>query len=304
MKIDILEMLNLQIVLFILMLVGFISIKKNIISSSSRKSFSDLLINFVLPCNIIASFMSQKFTADMLVKSVTILLVSFGVQILNIIMSKFLYRGIEHDKQMVLRYATICSNATFIGLPIIGGIYGDEGILYTSIALLPLRISMWSAGLALFTVTSRKDTIKTLVTHPCIIAVFIGFAIMILNIPLPVFLSKSIISLSNCNTFLSMLVIGMILGEIDFKTVFSKLVIYYAFVRLALMPIIIYIILTVLGIDSVVRGVATLMAAMPAGSTTAILASKYDCDAQFASKVIFVSTLISMASIPLFGFIL
>lgn len=301
--VDLGTMLNLQLMLFLLMIVGIFIRNKGIVTEESRKSLSDLLINIILPCNIIASF-NQAMSSEMLIKSAEVLAISFGVQLVSIFFSTILYRSVPHDKQMVLRYGTICSNASFIGLPVINGVYGAEGVLYASIALLPLRIFMWSAGLSLFTKTDRKTMFKTLITHPCIVSVFIGFAIMITGIKLPEFLDKTIVSLSSCNTAVSMLVIGTILAEINVKTVVNKTVLYYAAIRLVFLPLIIFSILRIFHIDSLLTGVVVLMTGMPAGSTTGILAAKYNCDAQFASKCIFISTLLSLITIPILGIIL
>lgn len=54
------------------------------------------------------------------------------------------------------------------------GVLGSEGLLYASVALIPIRLFMWSAGLALFTATDRKSVVKKLLTHPCMVAVYIG----------------------------------------------------------------------------------------------------------------------------------
>lgn len=56
---------------------------------------------------------------------------------------------------------------------------GSEGLLYASVALIPIRLFMWSAGLALFTATDRKSVVKKLLTHPCMVAVYIGLVPMI-----------------------------------------------------------------------------------------------------------------------------
>ena len=111
---------------------------------------------------------------------------------------------------MVLRYATICSNAGFMGNPVVVGIYGSQGLLYASVYLIPLRIFMWSAGLSCFTVASPKDIVKKLVHHPCIIAVVIGMALMPFPDVVPSFLLQTMQSCSKCVLPVSMIVIGSI----------------------------------------------------------------------------------------------
>lgn len=300
------SMINLQLMLFALIAIGIFVRRKNIITASSRKNLTDLFIDIILPCNIINSF-EIGLTRSIIVKCITILIVAFAMQVLYWILSKTLFIKTPHDKKIVLEYATICSNAGFMGNPIVLAVFGSEGFLYASIALIPLRIFMWSAGLSLFTKTSTKNVIKNLLLHPCIIAVYIGSAIMLTGVKLPLFLDNTIKSVGNCNTAISMIVIGTILAEInvkEIKTFFSKLLMYYSAIRLVVIPLLVFAILKIAHMDAMVIGVTVLLAAMPAGSTTAILAEKYGADSLFASKCIFISTLFSLFTIPLIRLIL
>ena len=186
-----------------------------------------------------------------------------------------------------------------MGSPLVQGIYGSQGLLYASIYLIPQRIVMWSSGIACFSEATKKDVVKKVLTHPCIIAVFIGIFFMVTQISLPTFLDKSLSAISSCNTFLPMIVIGGILAEIDFKSVFSKLTIYYSFLRLIAIPLVVLAVCALLHLPSLVCAVATVLAGMPAGTTTAVLAEKYDGDSPLAVKLIFLSTVLSMLTIPL-----
>lgn len=295
--------LNLQLTLFALTAVGMFAWKKGIITEKSRTSITNLLINIILPCNIIASF-KIEMTWSIFQSTLIVLAMSFASQFFYQFLNRFLYSSVEDRKKVVLKYATICSNAAFIGLPVIGGIYGPEGALYTSIALIPQRIFMWSAGLSLFTKTDRKTIILNLLKHPCVNAIWIGFALMFIHWNIPEFVDKTISSLGNCTTAVSMIVIGCILGEVDFRTVLNKLILYYSALRLVVIPLAILAVLKLFYLPVLLIAVIVLMAAMPAGSTTAILASKYDGDAEFASKTVVASTLMSMVTIPLMALLL
>ena len=293
-------MASLQLQLFGLMLIGVYARKRGIISAEGRKTLSDLLIGVILPCNIVISF-DLELTSALLAAAGKVLVISFAAQVFYLLCSKVLFLRIPHAQQMVLRYATICSNAGFLGLPIVGSIYGAEGTLYVSIALIPLRVFMWSSGLSLFTKTDAKSTVKLLLTHPCIIAVFVGFAVLFAPFDLPDFLRATIVSVSNCTTAVSMIIIGGILAEISPRTVVTKSVLYFSFIRLAFIPGVVLIALRLLHVEPLLIGVSVLLSAMPAGSTTAILAAKYGGDAEFASRAIFVSTILSLITIPIFA---
>lgn len=297
-------MLTLQLQLFVYVLAGFLLARLGTISPQGRKSLSDLLINFILPCNIICSFQIEM-TAQVLASCGLILIVASAVQLFYLLVSRVIYRGAPPERLACLRYATVCSNAGFLGLPIIGGVFGAMGTLLTSVGLIPQRVVMWSAGLSLFTKTDGKSVLRKLATHPCIVAVYIGFVLMLLGNPeLPVFLQRALSSASGCVTCMSMLVIGSILAGAEHIDVKDGMMWWYTLARLVLIPLAVYAVLSLLGVDSTVRGVMVLMSGMPAGSTTAILAARYDGDAAYASCLVFVSTLLSLVTLPLLCLIL
>lgn len=291
-------MLNLQLSLFAIMLVGFFCRKKGLIDPKTRGVLSDLLINIILPSNIISSFDIE--VTDKLLKSAgMVFAIYMGVQFFSYLVSLVAYRKVPMDQQVILRHGTITSNAGFLGNPITYGVFGAEGLLYASIALIPVRIFLWSAGLSLYTKTDSKSVVKNLMTHPCVVSVFIGFALMFAPFELPNFVTRTINSIGGCTTAISMMVIGAILADINLKNIPIKLLSYYSFIRLIFIPAVVFIVLSVFKVEPLLTGVCTLLSGMPAASMTAILAAKYDGNSEFGSQVVFFSTMLSMVTIPL-----
>lgn len=179
------------------------------------------------------------------------------------------------------------------------------GLTLASIYLIPQRIMMWSEGVSVFTeAPTKKEMLKKIFTHPCIIACEIGIVLMLTGWRPPHFLEETITSVSNCNTAMSMLVIGMILADADPKTIIDKDVLFYTFIRLLIIPFCVFIPCWLLHTDSLVMGVSVILAAMPAGATTTILASKYDCEEEFSVKLVVFSTAASLITTPLWNMIL
>lgn len=198
-----------------------------------------------------------------------------------------------------MHYGLICSNSSFIGMLVTENIYGSIGVVYVSMFQLPIRVTMWTSGFALFTKVDRKSAVKTILLHPCIISMTIGFFIMVFSPPpMPEFLMTTVNYISRCTITVSMIIIGCILSECTLKEILDKSTLYFSIIRLIVFPLVILIVLKLFNIDEVLRGIAVIMLGMPAGSTTAILADKYDGDGHYASKIIFVSTLLSMITIP------
>ena len=115
--VDLSSLLNLQVTIFGLIMAGYVLTKLNVLSADARKPLSNLLINFILPCNIITSFLIE-FHQKILLDCFAILIVSTCIQIFSIISSKYFYPKTDEKKLPVLRYATIVSNAGYMGNPI------------------------------------------------------------------------------------------------------------------------------------------------------------------------------------------
>ncbi len=300
------EIINLQLEIFIIVASGFYFAKKGMVSKETRRQLTDIMIFWILPCTIVKSF-SMEMTIDILKDTALILFISFIIQISYNVINRFLYNKFPHNQAIVMKYATIVSNAGFMGMPIVSSVYGTTGLLYCSIALIPLRIFMWTSGLSLFTTTNKKDAMKTVLTHPCIIAVYVGIvfmAILSMGYQIPSFLSTTISAIGGCNTAISMFIIGAILSDVEWGNVFNKVVLYFSAIRLIIIPLMTLLILKLCHVDPLVIGVSVLLTAMPAGSTAAMLAQKYDQDVLFASQLVFVTTLLSLVTLPMISFII
>jgi len=259
---------------------------------------TNIIIYVVLPCNVFSSF-HKGLTPETLRQCVIVLVAAFGLQVFYIILNKILYIKFKPEQRIVVQYATIVNNAGFMGLPVIESVYGDIGLLYGAIVLIPIRIFMWTAGLSLFTKAEKWKSVKTVATHPCIWAVILGFVYAFSSFELPTFLSGTILMIGNNTTVLTMFVVGSILSEVSPKEILDKGCLYYSFFRLLIIPAITFGVLTLLRVDTFTTGVVTLSSAMPAATTTAMLAEKYGKDSPFASKLIFISTILSMVTLPI-----
>ena len=293
------NMFNMQGMLFLLMIIGAVLTWKRIITADGQKLLTDLVMDVTLPASIIKSF-QMELSRELLESCLEIFLVAIAIQVGTFLLSALLYRGISDEKhRKVLQYATICSNAGVLGNPIAEGVFGSMGLLYASIYLIPQRTFMWSAGLTYFTrCPSKKELARKVLTHPCIIAVAFGMVLLITGTTLPGFLGSTVNSIAGANTAVSMMLIGSFLVGVNVKSMFQKTFYYYSFVRLFLIPFLVFVPCRLLGLDSMVTGVSTILAAMPAASSTAILAAKYECDEVFASKCVVFTTVLSMVTIP------
>lgn len=302
------QMIELQIEIVLLIAIGYILRKTGMLSLSTRKQLTSIVLSVVLPASIIASF-QIGMTAEIFRSCWYVLLISLLVQLAASILNRFVWKGKGTKAQKTcLKYGLIASNAGFMGMPIAQAVYGEVGLLYASIFLIPMRVAMWSSGLSMFAPgVTPKETAKKVLSHPCIIAIEIGIMLMILEFfgfQLPSVLNRTLSAVASCNTALSMFVIGAILADVPFKALFDKLALYYSSLRLILMPLLVLAALHFTGLNLTVQGVCVLETAMPAASTTVMLAQNYNGDTEFASRLVFVSTVFSLITLPLFTWIL
>lgn len=292
------NLMTMQNTMLVLILTGVVLGKQKVISTEFRKALTDFIMNFILPCNIVKSFLLE-FDMGILWDCLAVMLVSGATQGLTILLGNLLFSRVEERKRPCIVYATQVSNAGFLGSPIVEGLYGVQGLLYASVYLIPQRIMMWSVGVACYSGTRGKGVVKRVMTHPCIIAVVIGLVLMLTQARLPAWLGKPLEMAGGCNTALSLIVIGAVLAEVEPKSMFRKEALFYCLVRLVLIPLIVLGGGMLIGLDDLVLKTSVVLAGMPAAVTTAMLAGQYGADEKFAVSLVFLSTVASMATIPL-----
>lgn len=85
---------------------------------------------------------------------------------------------------------------------------------------------------------------------------------------------------------------------------FSKEVYYYTFIRLFLIPVIVLAGCRLFRIDSLITAVCVILSAMPAASTSVVLAVKYGKDDRLATKIVVFSTVVSLITLPIWCYFL
>lgn len=291
--------INQVIVLFLIMIIGGIAKKKKIITNEVMNGLIELLLSIALPAMIFSSF-NFNFSKEMLFNVGNILFFSFIIHTALIFISKALYFKYPHDTQSVLRFLTIFSNTAFMGFPILESIYGKVGVFYASIFNVPFRIFLWTVGVMLFTGAKDRKALKNVMLNPGVIAVLLGLVMFLFNMKLPHLIYKTFDMVGSISTPLSMMLVGCMLADTQVKDIFSNLSIYYgAIVRLVAIPLASMFVMKALGVPDIVVSVIVILLAMPAGATTAIFAGKHNANAVFASKCVFVTTILSIFTIPM-----
>ena len=296
--------LTLEFAIFALIGVGFLVRKLQIVSEQGQKSLTNLVVDVILPCNILKAFLSADL-AQIRSDGLWVFGISLVFHLFCIGYGRLLFRRGPESERKCLRFAALCSNAGFMGNPVAEGLYGLEGLALANVYLIPMRVLMWSSGIAIFSGSHDwKATVRKVATHPCIIAVALGVAGLLLRVELPELLMKPIGYLSACNTAMSMLVIGMILARIQPRQFLDKTVLAFSVHRLLLLPALVYGACLLLPVSPTARSISVILAAMPVAANTSILADKYGGNSVYATKLVVISTLLSIPTTALWSLLL
>lgn len=95
-----------------------------------------------------------------------------------------------------------------------------------------------------------------------------------------------------------------ILADVKPREMLDKSLLLFSCLRLILIPLLVYTGCLLFRVDALVTGVSVPFAAMPAASTTAIFAAKYEGDAVYASKCVVITTVLSLLATPVWSMIL
>ena len=295
------SLLTMQGMMFLMILIGAGMRKIQIVTTEGRRSMTNLVVNLILPSNILYAF--SKADASAFRSMLVVVAMAFLIQLAWYLLSRVLWRGMDESRRGVMRYAFQFSNCGYLGNPVIEGLYGAPGLVYASVFLLPVRLFMWSVGLECFQkgAGSLRKTIERALTHPCVVATILGVVWMFFPVELPDFLYNTISGFNQCLTPMTMLVIGFIMAETDLKKMFCKDLFVITVLRLLLQPLAVLAACRLLNLETLVAEVVTVLVSMPVANTTALLASQHDCDYTFASNVVVFTTLVSMITIPLYS---
>jgi malate permease and related proteins len=290
------------LVLFLLMTIGFGAGKAGILEDQGSKGLSRLLVNFILPALIIQS-MQRPFSIELRdlayrMLGVSFLSYAFAFPLAWLLVKSIRARGAERGAHA---FGAIFSNCAFMGFPVVEAIFGKDAIFAASVANIPFQLLAFSIGpylLARTAGSSARLGPGSFIT-PAAAAAVAGFIFFACGIVLPSPVARALTLLGDTTTPLSMVLIGSIVSRMDFRAAIARPRLYATSVfRLVLFPLALFALLRLLGLGGMLVSLPVVLAAMPVAANSAILAKAYGGDAETASSLVLVSTLLSLFTIP------
>lgn len=291
------KMVSTQTLMFIYILVGVIMVKTRILKPEGRSSIIGLLMNITSPCMVIDSF-RMDIGLEELIHAAQALAISAAFCLVGLAIGRVLWRSKPQKRRAALEYGTMISNQGYMGLPVASLVFGVEGVFYTSFFLIPIRIFIWTVGVGLYVKSGDKTDWKKLLLSPSLIATLIGLVLLLTSLKIPSTLATAIGNISSMTGPLCMFIIGASLAEFRLKDMLEADVLQLAAVRLVLIPVVGILVLRALKVDTLLWQLEAILLAMPVGSNGAIFAEMYGHDHAFAARCVFVTSILSLITVP------
>ena len=292
--------------LFLLLAVGFGAVRSGMLSPQASGHFSALLMKVTIPATILSA-MLRPFDPAFLRDSITIIALGIGFFLLYALLSipaARLFRVKETGRGMWKICCTFCNNGS-MGFPLILALFGEDGLALAAVLNISFMLLIYTLGVK--QVLSDKPGVqgaaswKTILFTEVNAATALGLLVFCCQISVPSPIATPVQLLSDITAPLSMLVIGMTLARGSVRDAFlDKDVFSASLMRLVLLPVLTWGILGLLPVPNpLVTSVVLLTMAMPCPGTSTVLAEQYDTNAEFSSRMVFVSSLLCLATIPL-----
>ena len=288
--------------MFLVVGVGYALVKTRLLKSEESKVISNIVVYVCMPCVTVDAFQIEM-TKDKVQGLLLAVVVAAVVHAVMIGLVKLLGRPLGFNS--IEKASMIYSNSGNLVIPLVASVLGKEWVFYTSAYTLVQTMLVWTHGVSVISGESQKD-IRKIVTNPNIIALFVGFFLFVSGIQLPVIVGSCVSSLGDMIGPVSMLVIGMLIGNVNLLWVFRQKRIYLiCLIRLVVVPVAAAAAMAVikhLGIHKDAGNillVVLLATAAPAAAMVTQLAQLYGKDAKYASVINVMSVIFCIVTMPL-----
>ncbi len=287
--------------MFLAMVVGYAVVKTNLFTSEDSKIISRMVVYICSPCIIV-----NAFQIEMSSDKVQGLGLAFGASVFVHFFMILLMKGLSRPFHLldIERASVIYTNAANLTIPLVASVLGDEWIFYTSAYMIVHTVLFWTHGTGLIIRGGKRDYRKILL-NPNMIAIGVGILLFCTGISFPVVVNTAITGFGDMIGPVSMLVIGMVIGEIDLREVFAPGRAYFiCLIRLVLIPAFfawLFACLGKLGIHSdgeYILMVVLLAACAPPATMITQAAQTYGGEAKYASILNVMCVVFCIVTIP------
>lgn len=300
-------LLQRMLVLFIMVVIGIYSYKKNIIDDQACRKITSLIVNVLNPMLIISGVLGEKMNGDkMIFHNILVVILMYTL----LIVLSFLYvklRRYELKKAKFYQLMLIFNNVGFIGIPLVKGIYGDEYIIYLVFYILVFNIIVYTLGIYLASKTADKkaDYSWKSLFNVGLLACIVSLIIFIFQIPVMEPIQDAFKYMGDAAIPLSMIIIGSSVAKMSLKELFLNREHYtFMIVKMLIFPTICVLIARQLPISKELLGIFMLCVSMPCASISGMLAEEYGGKGTESNRLIAFTTMFSLITVPIISLLI
>lgn len=289
---------------------GFLLSRAKLVKAAHISSVSAILLYLCGPCMFIGAIMEQDVSADLNRAMFWFFLVVLTAQLLFMLLI-WLFLG-KRRKTFSGRMASIASvmgNAGFFGLPIIRSLFPDvpEVAAYSCIYCVAMNILAWTLGIFVLTNDRKYISLKAAFLNPTVVSVAFALVLYLLKAKnwMPDLLQSGIRSVGGISTPLCMILLGVRLSAMKASTLFTRKVAWFTIAcKLIVFPLFSYLLVLFLPLSDVFKGSILILGATPCASVILNLSEIHQSGRELAADCTLLSTLLSIATIPLLSLLL
>jgi predicted permease len=298
------------IIFFLLLLTGFFCKKYGVFSDSAVSGINKFIVNIGYPCLILVRTTALDMDHRIFGNFALTFLISLGFLLLYGVYARFYCRGkrFPDEDKPVAELSIMSSNNGFIGLPVAFSFFGDLGLFYMVACNIALNTTSYTYGIAQMNrgrtsnepLNKKVKGLLLMFVSPKVSVPIAGIVLCYNHIALPPIADEFCGVVGAAATPMAMISIGtMLAGNFSIHSFRKRVVMETVLNRLFITPLICAAIIWRLPLDMLAKKIILLSNALPVAAIVAILCERYDRNKYLAGETIVISTLFSMATVPL-----
>ncbi|MBR3753097.1 MAG: AEC family transporter [Ruminiclostridium sp.] len=297
-----------MIMLVLLMLVGFGCAKAGWVDGEFSQKASRLVMNVFVVGLIVSSVVNTEpimTNGELAVAVASVFLVFFLGGILGWLAARLLrFQGRDRN---VAWLSVFFMNNVFIGFPVVEALFGGEAIFCASLSNLPFNLLLYTVGVAYLQAGEGRGRVKLREVFSIpLVATLLAIVLFLFQVPVPELVVDTCRTLGAATVPVSMIIVGISLSHVPIREALLDGKAYaVSLVKLILCPLVTWAVLRLfLDPGSLVFGVLVVIAACPSAAMITILSVRFGADDTLASKIKFLSTVLSAVTLPLMTYLL
>lgn len=293
--------LEVMVMLFTIVILGYAACKLGYMGDKFDKKLSSIVVDITCPLLVLSSVMGDEMPDRSLI--LPLVGVGFLTYIILLVFGFWVPRFISknHDDQGMIGFSLMFANVGFIGYPIVASIFGPKAVFYAALLNVPNTFFIFTAGVMLVKgeYSIRQFNPKVLLS-PALIGAFIAALLVAFGVHTPEMIARPITMVGNITVPAALMIIGSSMARLPLREIIGSGKVYAtSFLRLVIVPLSVYFLFRLCGVNTLINNINTVVIAMPVASFGTMFCMKYGRNPSLMTEATFITTLFSIITIPL-----